>query len=270
MIDHYRKDDIKLSTLEMVAFRQSTVLGYGPAPSGTKNLFCPVPGPKTVSLRDEPVLIAFLSVDYILTLIVSLSLLFSLNQLKTHSQTPPVTQTRNIELNINNKQLITVNTAVLSLHSDYFKTLFNGPFFERNQTVIPIHLPETISIESFIHLINIIMNRNDLIKSDRLPDLLRLCDEYLLDYLPFHLAHYILEEFLNGTAIDIVQIESKPNLISSLVRAIFSHLLTNNTNISLEIFSKLTAIYLNELRTLILSFLQHKCWFHDEYSPFLL
>jgi len=194
---------------------------------------------------------------------------FSLNDLQTHSQTPPVTETRNIELNINNKQLITVNTYLLCLHSDYFKTLFNGPFFERNQTVISIHLPETLSSASFVYLINLLMNNDEIIELNRIEDLFRLCDKYLFDYLPYRLVHYILKQFLNGITIDIVDIVSKPNLISSLIRAFFSHLLTSNTNISIERFSKLMINYSDELRTLIISFLQHKCWFHDEYSPFL-
>jgi hypothetical protein len=195
--------------------------------------------------------------------------LFSLHELQTHSQVSSVAQTKNIELNINNKQLITVNTHLLCLHSDYFKTLFNGPFFERNQTIIPIHLPETISIESFIHLINLLINTNEIIQLNRISDLFHLCDKYLFDYLPYRLVYYVLQQFINGLTTDIVDIVSKPNLISCLIRAFFSHLLTSNRNISVEIFSKFILKYPDELRTLILSFLQHKCWFHDEYSPFL-
>jgi hypothetical protein len=208
------------------------------------------------------------SVNYILISTSSLSI-YSLNQLQTHSQTPLISQTRNIQLNLNNKQLITVNTHLLCLHSDYFKSLFNGPFFERNQTVIPIHLPETLSIESFVHLINLLENNNELIQLNHISDLFHLCDNYLFDYLPYRLVHHVLEQFINGITTDIVDIVSKPNLISSLIRACFSHLLTSDTNISIEIFSKLMVNYPNELRTLIISFLQHKCWFHDEYTPFL-
>ncbi len=195
---------------------------------------------------------------------------FSLNELQTRCQTPPITETKNIELNINNKQRITVNTCVLCLHSDYFKSLFNGPFFERNQTVISIHLPETISIESFIYLINLLIDNNDeKIELNHIENLFHLCDKYLFDYLSYRLVHYLLRQFQNGITIDIIDIVSKPNLISSLIRAFFSHLLTNNKNISIEIFSKLMKNYSDELRTLIYSFLEHKCWFHDEYSPFL-
>jgi hypothetical protein len=197
-------------------------------------------------------------------------LFFSLNELQTRCQTPPITETKNIELNINNKQRITVNTCVLCLHSDYFKSLFNGPFFERNQTVISIHLPETISIESFIYLINLLIDNNDeKIELNHIENLFHLCDKYLFDYLSYRLVHYLLRQFQNGITIDIIDIVSKPNLISSLIRAFFSHLLTNNKNISIEIFSKLMKNYSDELRTLIYSFLEHKCWFHDEYSPFL-
>lgn len=193
----------------------------------------------------------------------------SLNELQTHSQISPLTETKNIDLNINNKQLVTVNTHLLSLHSDYFKTLFNGPFFERNQTVIPIHLPDTISIDSFIYLIHLLTNNDEIIDLTRMKDLFHLCDKYLFDSLPYRLVHYVLKEFRNGINTDIVDIVSKPNLISSLIRAYFSHLFTNNTNISIEIFSKLMINYPTELRTFIICFLQHKCWFHDEYSPFL-
>ena len=195
--------------------------------------------------------------------------MFSLNELRAHSQVSPVTQIRNVELNINNKQLITVNTHLLCLHSDYFKTLFNGSFFERNQTVISIHLPETIPIESFIHLINLLKNPDETIELNRISDLFHLCDNYLFDYLPYRLVNYVLEQFLNGLTTDVVDIVSKPNLISCLIRACFSHLLTSNTNISIEIFSKLMLNYSDELRTLIYSFLYQKSWFHDKYSPFL-
>ncbi|CAF3218648.1 unnamed protein product, partial [Rotaria sp. Silwood2] len=140
-----------------------------------------------------------------------------LNELQIHSQTPTITQTRNIELNINNKQLITVNTHLLCLHSDYFKTLFNGSFSERNRTIIPIHLPETIPIESFVHLINLLTNNNEVIQLNRTIDLFHLSDKYLLDYLPYRLVHYILEQFINGITTDIIDIESKPKLVSSLI-----------------------------------------------------
>lgn len=197
---------------------------------------------------------------------------FSLNELQTHSQAPPVNEVRNIELNINNKQLITVNTHLLCLHSDYFKTLFNGPFFERNQTVISIHLPEIISIESFIYLIDLLNNNDEIIQLNHIKDLLHLCDNYLFDYIPYQLVYYILKQFQNGINLnlaDIIDIVSKPHLISSLIRALFSHLLTNKKNLSIEIFSTLMIKYSNELQTLIQSFLKHKCWFHDEFSPFL-
>lgn len=62
---------------------------------------------------------------------------------------------------------------------------------------------------------------------------------------------------------------SKPKLFSALIRAFFSHLLTNEKNISTEIFSKLMSNYPNDLQTLIHSYLQDKCWFQGEYSPFL-
>jgi hypothetical protein len=172
-------------------------------------------------------------------------------------------------LNINSKQLITVNTHLLSQHSDYFKTLFNGPFFERNQTVIPIHLPETISIDSFVYLIHILNHPDEPIDLTRIKDLFHLCDEYLFDYLPYRLVHYVVQQFENEIHPDFVDIVSKRNLISSMIRAYFSHLFTSNNKISVDIFSKLMMKYSNELRTLIISLLEHKCWFHDEYSPFL-
>ena len=133
--------------------------------------------------------------------------------------------------------MISVNTHLLCSHSDYFKSLFNGSFSERHQTIIPIVLPETISVESFIHLINLITNPNEIIQLDLIPDLFRLCDKYLFDYLPYLLVKYVIEQFQNGLTTDIVDIVSKPNLISCLIRACFSHLLISKKNISLEIFS---------------------------------
>ncbi|CAF3550619.1 unnamed protein product [Rotaria socialis] len=190
------------------------------------------------------------------------------NELHKRAQVPSVTQTKDIELHINNERLITVNTDLLCVHSDYFKTLFNGHFSERNQTVISLHLPESISIESFVNLMDILKNNNEVIQLDLIQDLFCLSDRYLFDYLPYRLAHYTLEQFIQGRTTDIKDPVLQSKLISSLIRAFFSHLLTSHTNISVEIFSKLMMNNSDELRTLIMSFLQHKCWFRDEYSPF--
>ena len=126
-----------------------------------------------------------------------------------------------------------------------------------------------ISIESFIHLINLLMNKDEVIDLNHIPDLFHLCDKYLIDYLPYRLVHYVLEQFINGITINIVEMVSKPKLVSSLIRAFFSHLLTSDTNISIKIFSELMSKYFDELQTLVISFFQRKCWFRDEYSPFL-
>ncbi|CAF0810383.1 unnamed protein product [Adineta ricciae] len=192
-----------------------------------------------------------------------------LNELQKHCQSLPVTQQTSIELNINNQQLLTVNIDLLSVHSEYFQSLFHSPFAERHRSVIPIYLPETVPIESFTHLINLLENNNEIIQLDRIKDLFLLCDKYLLDYLPYRLVHYVLEEFLQGRTTELVDIVSKPNLVSCLIRAFFSHLLINNANSSLDVFSKLLTSYPNELRILIHSLVRQTCWFHDEHSPFL-
>lgn len=194
--------------------------------------------------------------------------LYSLNQLESHALAPVVTATDSIQLNINNEQCINVNSHLLSVHSDYFKTLFNGSFRERHQQVIPLRLPEKIPIESFEHLNRLISSDQESIESDRVVDLFHLCDHFLFDYLPFRLVAHVLKQFRHGHLIDFVDIVSKPNLISALTRAMFSHILTTN-NDGIEQFSKLLTEYTEELRTLIQTFVQHKCWFAEQYSPFL-
>lgn len=192
----------------------------------------------------------------------------SLNQLQLHSQSSPVTDTRYIDLNINNTNRLTVNTHLLSSHSDYFKTLFNGSFLERNQQLIPIHLPSTIPSDSLIHLYHLLTHPQDLLDINRMQDLFHLCDEFLFDYLPYRLVHWLFEQFENEINIELVEMISKPNLISTLIRGYFSYLLTKSKKIPEEIFGKLMRKYPDELRTLILCILQHQSWFQGEYSPF--
>ena len=177
--------------------------------------------------------------------------------------------TRLIDLNINNEKRLTVNSYLLSSHSDYFKSLFNGSFLERNQLIIPIHLPSTIPIDSLIYLYHLLTHPDDVVDVNRTKDLFNLCDEYLFDYLPYRLVQSIFEQFQKGIyVIDEGEIISKPNLISSLIRGYFSHLLTKSTNSSSDIFSKFMRKYPEQLRTLILCFLNHQSWFKEEYSPF--
>ena len=195
--------------------------------------------------------------------------MFSVSQLEIHAIPPSVTTTSTDRLNINNQQCIGVNSHLFSLHSDYFKTLFNGLFRERQQEIIPLHLPETIATESFEHLHRLISDDQESIQSDRLVDLFRLCDQFLFDYLPFRLVAHVLNQFRHGHSVDYVDIVSKPNLIPALTRAIFSHLLTSTNNNGREQFFKLLTEHTDELRTLIQTFVQHKCWFAEQYSPFL-
>jgi hypothetical protein len=196
-------------------------------------------------------------------------LIFSSIKLRAHARTTTVTDIQHIELNVNNEQHVTVNTHLLSMHSKYFKSLFTSAFVEYQQTIVSIHLPGNVSTAAFRHLIDLVMNDEQTIEHEYMSDIFQLCDHYLFDYLPFRLVAYVLERFIHGQIIDIADIVSKPNLISSLVRACFLHLLTSSSNISTEIFSTLLVNNSHELHTLVLSILQHKCWFDDEYSPFL-
>ena len=168
-------------------------------------------------------------------------------------------------MNVNNQELISVNTHLLSMHSDYFKSLFAGSFIERDQAVIPIHLPSKISIESFRHLTDLLTNTHEVIQSDRIADLFHLCDEYLFDYLPYRLVAYVLDQFVHGHVLEIVDMASKPNLVSSLIRACFSHLLSSQTNVSTDIFGKFLLNHSDELRKLIQLFLHQKCWFDEQF-----
>lgn len=181
-----------------------------------------------------------------------------------------ITGTRSIDLNINNERRLTVNTDLLSSHSDYFKSLFNGSFLERNQTLIPIHLPSTISVDSLIYLNDLLIHPENIVDSNRMKDLIPLCDEYLFDYLPYRLVQSIFEQFQNGIYVmDFIEMNSKPNLISSMIRGYFVDLLTKSSqSSSSEIFSQFKRKYPEQLRTLILCFLNHQSWFKGEYSPF--
>ena len=178
-----------------------------------------------------------------------------------------MTETSNVELHLNNKELITVNRHLFSAHSDYFKSLFTGAFVERHRTRISLQLPETVSIESFRHLNDILTTDDVSIRLHLVPDLFDLCDRYLFDHVPFRVAHFVLEQFLDGKMVDLVEMISKPKLISSLVRAFFCHLLlANDATNSLERFLRLISTYSAELRTVIRSFVQHQCWFDDPQS----
>ena len=99
-------------------------------------------------------------------------------------------------------------------------------------------------------------------------DFFHLCDEFLFDYLPYRLVHYLFEQFQQGIYVELVDIISKPNLISTVIRGYFAHLFTSPHKISLEIFGKLMRTYPEQLRTLILCVLQHQSWFEGDYSPF--
>ena len=161
-----------------------------------------------------------------------------------------------------------MNTHLLTSHSDYFQSLFNGHFLERNQLVIPIHLPSTIPADSLINLYHLLSDSDQTIDINRMQDFFHLCDEFLFDYLPYRLVRYAFEQFQNGIYVDLVEIISKPNLISTAIRGYFLHLLTHPKKISLDIFGKLRRKYPDQLRTLILCILKHQSWFEGDYSPF--
>jgi len=201
-----------------------------------------------------------------------------LNKLQLHS-CPALSSTTetDIQLKIDTDQYISVNSDLLGNHSEYFKTLFGGPYAERNQSIVTLHLPETVSNDSFVHLVDLLTNNNEKPQPNLILDLFRLCDHYLFDYLPYRLVHYILNQCINESTTNstftissyyLTPIVSKPNLISSLIRACFHHLLTTDTNISVELFSKLAANHKDDLRILIVSFIRKTCWFDNDLSPF--
>lgn len=170
-----------------------------------------------------------------------------------------------IELKINDEHSISVNIHLLIRHSDYFRGLFLGSFMENRQKKIVLQLPEMIPVRSFEHLIEILTNDQQTIELKLINDLFHLCDQYLFDYLPYRLVSFVLDQFIQGHFIETIDIVSKPNLVSSLVRACFSHLLTCPTNLSSEIFFKLMKTYPEELRTLVLSSIEQKSWFHETF-----
>ncbi|CAF1545996.1 unnamed protein product, partial [Didymodactylos carnosus] len=174
-------------------------------------------------------------------------------QLKAHSHPSSVISTdepRDIQLCIIDESpssnLIFVNSKLLSLHSKYFQTLFNCEFSEHNQQIINIHLPLSISFQSFKYLIDLI--HNDIVETDysQIKDLYSLCDHFLFDYLPYRLSYLILEQILNNPTSsgiyslfddddDRWSILSKPNLISCLLCAYVQHLFTitdDDTNLA--------------------------------------
>src|ERR1700722_6235328 len=177
----------------------------------------------------------------------------SLNQLQLHSNpslsissSSSTTKKNEVQLKIDTDHFISVNSDLLKNHSEYFKILLTGPYIERNQSIITLHLPDINSNDSFIHLIDLISNNNVKLQSNHILDLFHLCDHYLFDYLPYRLVYDILNQFINESIMNsiccsissyhFIPIVSKPNLISSFIRACFHYLLTTDTKISIELF----------------------------------
>ncbi|EFO89342.1 hypothetical protein CRE_15681 [Caenorhabditis remanei] len=70
-----------------------------------------------------------------------------------------------------------VNKALLSSHSDYFNTLFNGEFKEKSMTEIQI---EDVDFEDFALVLCIVTNTFIEIERRKIEPLLKLADRFLL------------------------------------------------------------------------------------------
>ncbi|EGT45246.1 hypothetical protein CAEBREN_13284 [Caenorhabditis brenneri] len=70
-----------------------------------------------------------------------------------------------------------VNKALLSCHSDYFKTLFNSDFKEKSMEEIPI---EDVKLEDFATVLSLVNPIRIEPTNERIAELLKVADRFLL------------------------------------------------------------------------------------------
>ncbi|EFP08779.1 hypothetical protein CRE_19792 [Caenorhabditis remanei] len=81
-----------------------------------------------------------------------------------------------------------VNKALLSYHSDYFNTLFNGEFKEKSMPEIPI---EDVYFEDFATLLSLLQHNPIEITNGNAESLLELADRFLLPGPKSQVKHFI-------------------------------------------------------------------------------
>ncbi|CAL2047081.1 unnamed protein product [Caenorhabditis brenneri] len=82
-----------------------------------------------------------------------------------------------------------VNKALLSYHSDYFKTLFNSEFKEKSMEEIKI---KDVKYVEFARLLSQVHDTPVPIKSYYAEDLLKLADQFLLRGAKLHVENFII------------------------------------------------------------------------------
>ncbi|CAL2047097.1 unnamed protein product [Caenorhabditis brenneri] len=81
-----------------------------------------------------------------------------------------------------------VNKALLSYHSDYFKTLFNSEFKEKSMEEIEI---EDVKFEDFAVLLSLVQEKPIEITKKNVENLLKLADRFLLDAVKYPVEMFI-------------------------------------------------------------------------------
>ncbi|EGT45267.1 hypothetical protein CAEBREN_08768 [Caenorhabditis brenneri] len=81
-----------------------------------------------------------------------------------------------------------VNKALLSIHSDYFNTLFNSDFKEKSMEEIEI---KDVEFKDFATLLSLIHPRPFEITKGNAENLLKLADRFLLSAAKFHVELFI-------------------------------------------------------------------------------
>ncbi|EFP08737.1 hypothetical protein CRE_19773 [Caenorhabditis remanei] len=110
-----------------------------------------------------------------------------------------------------------VNKTVLSCHSEFFNTLFNGEFKEKSMTEIPI---EDIDFEDFATLLSLVHPNPIKPKEENAEKLLELADRFMLPAAKFTLELFLIATPL--TTMQKIQLADKYKLDGLLNQAVAS------------------------------------------------
>ncbi|EFP08756.1 hypothetical protein CRE_19722 [Caenorhabditis remanei] len=110
-----------------------------------------------------------------------------------------------------------VNKALLSCHSDYFDTLFNGDFKEKSMQEIPIN---NVKFQDFATLLSLVHPNPIKPTEQNAEKLLELADRFLLSAAKYHLEYFIIST--NFTANKKLELAGTYDLENLLVHVLKS------------------------------------------------
>ncbi|EFP08816.1 hypothetical protein CRE_19766 [Caenorhabditis remanei] len=87
-----------------------------------------------------------------------------------------------------------VNKALLSYHSDYFNTLFNGEFKEKSMPEISI---DDVKFEDFATLLSLVQAKPICPKKENAEKILELADRFLLPTVKFPLDLFLANSYMD-------------------------------------------------------------------------